>query len=86
MKGFISLLVLTVSLAFSQVNAEEPAGPVNINTASVEELSELKGVGKAKAEAIVAHREEHHHRQERVHAKHRPEAHEFGKYPSQSGA
>ncbi|MAE34986.1 MAG: competence protein ComEA [Oceanospirillaceae bacterium] len=59
MKGFISLLILAASLAFSQVYAEEPGGPVNINTASAEELSELKGVGKAKAEAIVAHRKEH---------------------------
>ena len=31
----------------------------HINTASAEELSELKGVGKTKAEAIVAHRNEH---------------------------
>ncbi|MEC9255562.1 MAG: helix-hairpin-helix domain-containing protein, partial [Pseudomonadota bacterium] len=59
MKGFIALFALAISLAFSSVHAEEPNGPVNINTASAEELSELKGVGKTKAEAIVAHRNEH---------------------------
>ena len=59
MKGFIALFALAISLAFSSVHAEEPNGPVNINTASAEELSELKGVGKTKAVAIVAHRNEH---------------------------
>ena len=29
---------------------------VNINTATVDELTTLNGIGKAKAEAIVAHR------------------------------
>ncbi|ASQ29842.1 competence protein, ComEA family [Campylobacter avium LMG 24591] len=31
---------------------------VNINTATVEELQSLKGIGKSKAEAIVAYRNE----------------------------
>lgn len=36
------------------------AEPVNINTASAEEISEnLKGIGQSKAEAIVAYREAH---------------------------
>lgn len=36
------------------------AGPVNINTADAESLSrELTGIGMAKAEAIVAYREQH---------------------------
>lgn len=33
-------------------------GPINLNKASVEELSEMKGVGVAKAQAIVAYRKE----------------------------
>lgn len=32
---------------------------VNINTATVEELSRLKGIGEVKAKAIVAYRDEH---------------------------
>ncbi len=34
------------------------AGPVNVNTASAEELSQLGNIGPAKAAAIVAHRDE----------------------------
>lgn len=34
------------------------ASPVNVNTASVEQISEaLKGIGQSKAEAIVAYRD-----------------------------
>lgn len=36
------------------------AGPVNVNTADAETISkELKGIGLAKAEAIVVYREKH---------------------------
>jgi competence protein ComEA len=35
------------------------AGTININTASVEELTHLKGVGEKYAEAIVHYRKEH---------------------------
>ena len=41
------LLLLMVSTAFAQVN---------INTANVDELSTLKGIGPAKAQAIVDYR------------------------------
>ena len=34
-------------------------GKVNINTASVEELTSLKGLGQTRAESIVAYRQEH---------------------------
>ena len=36
-----------------------PAGPVNVNTASAEQLDVLPGVGPTTAAAIVAHREQH---------------------------
>lgn len=33
--------------------------PININTASMAELMSIKGIGEAKARAIVEHREKH---------------------------
>jgi competence protein ComEA len=53
-----TLLCLMMSLpALSQtVLAQEG---ININTASVDQLTSLPGIGSAKAEAIVTHRKEH---------------------------
>ena len=36
-----------------------PAGPVNVNTATADQLDVLPGVGPTTAAAIVAHREQH---------------------------
>jgi len=53
MKLFLVLLV-TGLLSF----AAWAAGPVNVNTASAEEISEsLKGIGLSKARLIVSYRE-----------------------------
>jgi len=53
MKFFLSLLAS--SFFFTAVWA---AGPVNVNTASAEEISEsLKGIGLSKAQLIVEYRE-----------------------------
>ena len=52
MKAFL-ILLLTALLGA----AAWAAGPVNVNTASAEEISEsLKGIGPSKAQAIVAYR------------------------------
>ena len=47
MKKILLLLAMFATLAF---------GAVNINTASKDELKTLKGIGDAKAEAIIAAR------------------------------
>ena len=53
MKYFLSLLAST--FIFTALWA---AGPVNVNTASAEQISEsLKGIGISKAQMIVAYRE-----------------------------
>jgi competence protein ComEA len=33
--------------------------PININTANVQQLTELSGIGESKAKAIVAYRQQH---------------------------
>jgi competence protein ComEA len=51
---FLALLLAAVGMTGSE---EKPAKPVNINTASVEELAKLPGVGEVIAARIVRHRE-----------------------------
>ncbi|MCG5501990.1 ComEA family DNA-binding protein [Ectothiorhodospira lacustris] len=58
MKRLTSLIVL-FSLLFTATGAWS-AGPVNVNEADAQSLSRtLTGVGLTRAEAIVAHREQH---------------------------
>ena len=53
-----ALLTLCLSgIAFLTL-ANELATPVNINTATAEQLTELKGIGPNKAKAIVQYRQE----------------------------
>ena len=56
--SMIRKFALTLPLLLSGLTFA--AGPVDINTADAGTLAEtIKGVGKAKAEAIVAYREKH---------------------------
>ena len=52
---FIAMMILLVSLFTGFAHAEPEA--VNINTADVETLASLTGIGPAKAEAIVDYRD-----------------------------
>lgn len=53
----ILIFVALISFVGSFANAEHNA-KVNINTATVEGLMSLKGIGEKKAESIVEYREE----------------------------
>ncbi|MFQ5965803.1 MAG: ComEA family DNA-binding protein [Candidatus Scalinduaceae bacterium] len=53
---FIALISFVSGFAIAGENTK-----ININTATKEELSSLKGIGKIKAETIVAYRENHGH-------------------------
>lgn len=54
-----SKVIKTVCLTVLLVVSGHALAKVNINTATVEELSRLKGIGEEKAKAIVAYRDEH---------------------------
>jgi competence protein ComEA len=52
-------ILAALFLVFVGLPAAWAAEPVNINTATAEELTRLSNVGIAKAAAIVSYREEH---------------------------
>ncbi len=56
---FIGLLALLVSLNAAQAAKKDFQGTVNVNSASAEELMQLPGIGKSKADAIIAYRQAH---------------------------
>jgi len=57
-KAAVILIFATLVSFVSTFADAEHSAKVNINTATVEELMSLNGIGKKKAESIVEHREE----------------------------
>ena len=58
--GFMKKVLLIVGFLLSSMFVGQAfAGSININTASVEQLQEIHGVGEKTAKAIVKHRKEH---------------------------
>ncbi len=53
------ILIFAILVSFVSTFADaEHSAKVNVNTATVEELMSLKGIGKKKAKSIVKYREE----------------------------
>ncbi|MCF8105085.1 MAG: helix-hairpin-helix domain-containing protein [Desulfohalobiaceae bacterium] len=61
-KTFLGMIVLCVGLVFMFCTpgfAECPEGSVDINTATVQELQEVNGIGSVLAQRIADYRQEH---------------------------
>ncbi|PCF96749.1 ComEA family DNA-binding protein [Vreelandella nigrificans] len=57
LKGFVTALLLSLSLSISSAVLAQAIAPINVNTADKELLSELPGIGPSRAAAIIEERE-----------------------------
>lgn len=58
MKKLLSIALMCFSLSVFADGAA-PIKPVNINTATAEQLMQIKGIGEKKAQAIIEYRKSH---------------------------
>lgn len=55
--GLVKILLFAASLfLFNPSFAEQPSAVININSASIEQLESIKGIGNKKAQAIIEFR------------------------------
>jgi len=57
-KAFTAALIIAVFISFTPALWAQEASKININTATAEEIAQLKGIGPTYAERIVQHRNE----------------------------
>lgn len=58
MKKLLTIALMCFSLSVF-AEGTVPVKPLNINTATVEQLMQIKGIGEKKAQAIVEYRKSH---------------------------
>ncbi len=56
---FLSMMCLVSILSVTPYALAENTIPININTATAEELQQIKGIGETRAQAIIAYRDQH---------------------------
>lgn len=56
--GLALLVALTVLAAFTPSIWAQDTGKININTATAEEITQLKGIGQKYAERVIKYRQE----------------------------